>query len=75
MQWTRPREGPCGDDLAATRVMRILSVYGTERTVQGVPYHRLMVTELTERRQGAGGFFLGDSEDEAVALLDGILAR
>lgn len=59
--------------IESTSVFETVSVYGTEITVQDVPYHRVIGNYFYERNPGSGrGAFLGDDENEFVAMLDGI---
>jgi hypothetical protein len=57
----------------STSIYNKVTVHGTEVTVQRVPLHRVLGTYFYERHPGqGGGAFLGDSENEFIALLDGI---
>ena len=48
-------------------------VHGTELTVQEVPFHRILGNYFFERKPGGKeGMFLGDGENEFVAMLDGL---
>lgn len=57
----------------STSIYQKVSVYGSELTVQQVPYHRVLGSYFYERYPGQGGTaFMGDDENEFVCLLDGV---
>jgi SPP1 gp7 family putative phage head morphogenesis protein len=57
----------------STSIYSKVSVHGTEVTMQQVPLHRIFGTYFYERHPGQGGSaFMGDSENEFIALLEGI---
>jgi hypothetical protein len=54
-------------------IFKKTSVYGTELTRQTVPLHRVIATYWMERYPGHdGAAFLSDSENEFVAILEGV---
>ena len=57
----------------STSLYRKVSVKGNELTVQDVPIHRVIATYWQERTPGqVSGAFLGDAENEFVAMLEGV---
>lgn len=59
--------------IESTSLIKPISVYGSEVTRQNVPYHRVMGTYFYGRYDGySSGAFLGDNENEIVALLEGL---
>jgi hypothetical protein len=59
--------------LESTSIYKTVKVFGTEVTIQDVPIHRIFGTYWQERSPGRGGSaFLGDNENEFVAMLDDI---
>lgn len=58
--------------LESASMMRPVSVHGAELTIQRVPHHRVFATYLNSRATRGGSMFLGDTENEATVLLDGI---
>ena len=60
----------------STSIYRQFNLYGTERTEQDVPFHRIIGTYWQSRSpagyEASSGLFLGDHENEFVAMLDGI---
>ena len=56
----------------STSMFTKVSVYGSEVTVQNIPHHRVLGMYLQSRRSSGGSMFLGDGENELVALLEGI---
>ncbi|WP_143867204.1 hypothetical protein [Nostoc linckia] len=55
----------------STSLVQAISVYGNELTVQKVPPHRVVGVYFHERHPGKGGSaFMGDYENEFVAILD-----
>lgn len=59
----------------STSIFRKVSVFGTEETVQDVPHHRIFGNYMLERAPGQNtASFLGDHENEIVAMMDGIVS-
>lgn len=57
----------------STSIYRPVYVFGTELTVQQVPHHRILGNYFLERYPGYNNaMFLGDGENEFVAMLDGL---
>lgn len=57
----------------STFIFRPVQVHGTELTEQDVPWHRVLGVYFAERSPGANhGPFLGDNENEFLALLKDI---
>ena len=57
----------------STSVFRRIEVFGTEITIQKVPHHRILGTYFQARHPGgSSGAFLGDGENEFVAMLEGV---
>ena len=57
----------------STSIFKEVKVFGSELTVQDVPWHRVIGTYFQERSPGRGGSaFMGDSENEFVVMLDDI---
>lgn len=57
----------------STSIFRPVQVHGTELTEQDVPWHRVLGVYFAERSPGANhGPFLGDNENEFLALLKDI---
>lgn len=57
--------------LESTSIYRRVAVHGSELTVQDVPIHRIIATYWQERRPGSdSAAFLGDHENEFLAILD-----
>jgi hypothetical protein len=57
----------------STSVYKKVSVFGTEMTLQNVPLHRIFGTYWTEKFSESGEpGFIGDGENEFIALMDGI---
>lgn len=58
----------------STSIYEEVYVHGTELTVmKEVPFHRILGNYFLERKPGLGeGMFLGDGENEFVAMLDGL---
>lgn len=57
----------------STSIFRPVSVHGSELTEQDVPWHRVLGVYFAERSPGANhGPFLGDNENEFLALLKDI---
>lgn len=56
----------------STSIFQDVRVFGDNMVEQDVPYHRIIGTYMMERADGAGQMFLGDSENEFVAMLEGI---
>jgi SPP1 gp7 family putative phage head morphogenesis protein len=59
----------------STSIFRKVSVFGTEETVQDVPHHRIFGNYMLERAPGANtSSFMGENENEIVAMMDGIIS-
>lgn len=60
--------------MESTSIFRSIVVKGSHVTLQDVPLHRVLGTYWQEREPGnyGSGMFLGDGENEFVALLEGI---
>jgi hypothetical protein len=57
----------------STSIYEQVKVFGSEVTVQEVPWHRVLGCYFYERVLGSGGTaFMGDDENEFVCLLDDI---
>lgn len=57
----------------STSIYQEVKVFGTEMTIQDVPLHRVIGTYWQEKTPGrSDDAFLGDRENEFVALLDGV---
>ncbi|MGQ9872305.1 hypothetical protein [Leptodesmis sp.] len=57
----------------STSVFDVVSVTGTELTIQNVPKHRIFGTYWTEKKPGSNNSgFMGDSENEFTAMMEGI---
>jgi SPP1 gp7 family putative phage head morphogenesis protein len=57
----------------STSVYRRVEVFGSEITIQNVPAHRIFGTYWAERDpEGGESAFLGDSENEFIAMMDDI---
>ncbi|MDP9352114.1 MAG: hypothetical protein M3P51_11305, partial [Chloroflexota bacterium] len=61
--------------LESFSLVQKVTVYGTETTVQDVPHHRIFGLYFWERQPNSGQFFLGDHENEFVAMADGLVAH
>lgn len=54
-------------------VFKKVSVFGSEETVQEIPHHRIFGNYMLERSPGSNhGMFLGDNENEIVAMTEGV---
>ena len=57
----------------STSIFKRIEVFGSEITVQHVPHHRVLGTYFQSRHAGSSsGAFMGDGENEFVAMLEGI---
>jgi hypothetical protein len=57
----------------STSIFKEVTVYGTEMTVQQVPWHRVIGSYFHEREPESGrSAFLGDRENEFVVMLEDI---
>lgn len=52
-----------------------IRVFGTEATLQTVPFHRVFGTYMESRDNPQNGLFLGDGENEWVIMPDGIPSK
>jgi hypothetical protein len=69
MKGVTMRRGAC----ESTSVFEWVTVYGSEKTVQRVPIHRVIGTYFQERFAGHNeAAFMSDRENEFVAVLEGI---
>jgi SPP1 gp7 family putative phage head morphogenesis protein len=56
----------------STSIYQKVAVCGSEMVIQDVPLHRVMGTYWMQRDESGQTLFLGDSENEFVAMLEGI---
>jgi hypothetical protein len=60
----------------STSIFRKVEVHGSELTTQHVPHHRILGNYFFERNPNYGaGMFLGDGENEFIAMMDGLTVK